>query len=95
MNTLSDEMTRILEEAAEGLKALEEQVITTEFDPENPFSIQAAIDYVERAIDAKIAPFRNNRLVQEAAAQIKAECRANVLHQVADHETDRGAKTLH
>jgi len=95
MNTLSDEMTRILEEAGEGLKLLEEEVITTQFDPDDPLSIQAAIDHVERAIDAKIAPFRNNRLVKEAADQIKVECRANILQQVAHHETDRGSRTLH
>jgi hypothetical protein len=88
-------MTRILEEVGEGLKALEEEVITTQFDPDDPLSVQAAIDHVEHAIDAKIAPFRDNRLVKQAADQIKAECRANILQQVADHDTDRCARTLH
>ena len=32
MATLPEKMTRILEEAAEGLKALEDEVITAEFD---------------------------------------------------------------
>ncbi|OTP77281.1 hypothetical protein PAMC26577_08465 [Caballeronia sordidicola] len=95
MAKLSDEMTRILEEASAGLKALEEEVIRTQFDPDDPASVQAAIDHVEHTIDAKIAPFRGNRLVEEAAEQIKAECRANILQQVADHDTDRGSRTLH
>jgi hypothetical protein len=92
---LSDEMTRILEEASEGLKALEEEVITTQFDPDDPASVQAAIDHVENAIDMKIAPYRGNRLVEEAADQIKEECRTNILQQVADHDTHRGSRTLH
>jgi hypothetical protein len=95
MATLSDEMTRILEEAAEGLKALEEEVITAEFDPDDPVSVEAAIAHVEAVIDAKIARFRGNRLVEEAADAIKAECRANILLQVADRDTDRGTRTLH
>jgi hypothetical protein len=92
---LSDEMTRILEEAGEGLKALEEEVITTQFDPDDPVSVQAAIDHVEHAIDAKIAPYRGNRLVEEAVDQIKAECRTNILQQVADHNTNRRSRTVH
>lgn len=95
MGQLSDEMTRILEEAGEGLKALEEEVITTQFDPDDPVSVQAAIDHVEHAIDAKIAPYRGNRLVEEAADQTKAECRTNILQQVADHNTDRRSRTVH
>ncbi|OTP65714.1 hypothetical protein [Caballeronia sordidicola] len=95
MATLSDEMTRILEEAAEGLKALEDEVITAEFDPDDPASVEAAIAHVEAVIDAKIARFRGNRLVDEAADAIKAECRANILAQVEAASTTRGTRTLH
>ena len=56
MAKISDEMTRILEEASAGLKALEEEVIRTQFDPDDPASVQSAIDHVEHSIDAKIAP---------------------------------------
>lgn len=95
MGKLSDELTRVLAEAAEGLKALEDEVITTRFDPDDPVSIQTAIDHVEHAIDTKIARFRGNRLVEEAADQIKAECRANILQQVEVASTNRGTRTLH
>jgi hypothetical protein len=91
---LSDMLTRTLAEAAEGLKALEEEVITTCFDPEDPLSVQAAIQYVEDKIDAKIARFDGNALVQEAANQ-KAECRANILEQVENADVSRGSRTLH
>jgi hypothetical protein len=53
MATLSDEMTRILEEAAEGLKALEDEVITAGFDADDPASVQAAIQHIDDTIDAK------------------------------------------
>ena len=95
MSKLSESMTRTLEEAAEGLKALEEEVITTCFDPEDPESAQAAIQYVEDSIDARIAQFDGNALVQEAANQIKAECRANILEQVENADVSRGSRTLH
>ncbi|SOE97276.1 hypothetical protein SAMN05414139_10374 [Burkholderia sp. D7] len=95
MNKLSDELTRVLAEAGEGLKALQEDVITTGFDPDDPVSVEAAIQHVEDTIDAKVARFYGNALVREAANQIKAECRANILQQVEAAGTHRGARTLH
>jgi hypothetical protein len=95
MAILSDETTRILEEAAEGLKALEDEVITAAFDPNDPTSVQAAIQHIDNTIDAKIARFRGNRLVEEAADAIKAECRANILLQATDRDTERGTRALH
>jgi hypothetical protein len=92
---LSESMTRTLAEAAEGLKALEDEVITTCFDPEDPESIQAAIPYVEDTIDARITRSQGNALVQEAANQVKAECRVNILEQVENADVSRGSRTLH
>jgi hypothetical protein len=92
---LSDALTRTLAEAGEGLKVLQEEVITAGFDPDEPASVEAAIQHVEATIDAKVARFRDNALVREAADQIKAECRANILQQVEAASTNRGARTLH
>ncbi|OTP76232.1 hypothetical protein [Caballeronia sordidicola] len=94
MATLSDQMTRILEEAAEGLKALEEEVITAEFNPDDPVSVEASIANVEAVKDAN-ARFRGNRLVDEASDAIKVECRVNILLQATDRDTVRGTRTLH
>jgi hypothetical protein len=95
MGKLSDELTRTLAEAGEGLKALQDEVIEAGFDPDDPASVQTAIQHVENTIDAKVARFRGNALVREAADQIKAECRANILQQVEVALTTRGTRTLH
>jgi hypothetical protein len=95
MATLPDEMTRILEEAAEELKALEDEVITAGFDPNDPASVQAAIQHIDDTIDAKISRFRGNRLVEEAAVAIKAECRVNILLQATERRTERSTRALH
>lgn len=95
MGKLSDELARTLAEAGEGLKALQDEVIEASFDPDDPASVQAAIEHVDATIDAKVARFHGNALVQEAADQIKAECRANILQQVEAATTNRGTRTLH
>jgi hypothetical protein len=95
MEKLADDVLQILAEAGEGLKALQDEVIEAGFDPDDPASVQAAIQHVEATIDAKVARFRGNRLVEEAADAIKAECRANILQQVEAASTTRGTQTLH
>ncbi len=95
MARLSDEVVQILAEAAEDLKVLEAEVITAQFDLDDVYSIEAAIAQVESHIDAAIARYRGNRLVEDAAAAIKAECRLAILQQAADRDTDRGPRTLH
>ena len=95
MATLSDEMTRILEEAAEGLKALEDEVITAGFDPDDPASVDAAIQHIDDTIDAKVARFRGNPSRRGSGDAIKAECRANILLQATAGDINRGTRTLH
>ena len=56
MNKLSDELTRVLAEAGEGLKALQEDVITTGFDPDDPVSVDAAIRHVVDGIVGTVRP---------------------------------------
>ena len=95
MGKLSDELALTLAEAGEGLKGLQDEVIETGFDPDDSASVQAAIQHVDDTIDAKVARFRGNALVREAADQIKAECRANILQQVEAVRANRGTRTLH
>lgn len=95
MAKLLDEMTRTLAEAGEGLQALQDEVIEAGFDPDDPASVQAAIQHVEATIDAKVARFQGNALVRAAADQIKAECRANIFAQVEAARTNCGTRTLH
>jgi glycyl-tRNA synthetase beta subunit len=58
-------------------------------------SVEASIQQVEDTIDAKVSRFYDNVLVREAANQIKAECRANILQQVEAAGTNRGTRTLY
>ena len=76
MATLSDEMTRILEEAAEGLQALEDEVITTGFDPDDPASVEAAIRHINERIDAKVVRWDEGA---GAATSSAAWCVASVI----------------
>ena len=61
MSKLSDESARTLAEAGEGLKALQDEVIEAGFDPDDPTSVQAAIQHVEDTIMRKSLAFAVTR----------------------------------
>src|SRR6267142_2658168 len=91
-----EHLADLLYEAVEGLKALESIELTVSIDDDcDPASIEAAIRQVEEAIDAHIPPYADNEFLAAAADQVKADCRANILQQVAAHEAGRADRTLH
>jgi len=73
-----DSLQRQLKEARKAFGTLDGQFATVSFDPENPESIGEAIREMERAIDAKVAPFRSNPLVANIVPQLKDKYRAAI-----------------
>ncbi|MCG7405738.1 MULTISPECIES: hypothetical protein [Caballeronia] len=63
------------------LEALEELVITVNFDRDDPASVEAAIQTVEASIDTAVAAYRGHPMVESAVAELKAECRAGLYEQ--------------
>ena len=95
MDDTPEPLSELLDEVARALQSLDDVVVTVSFDQDDPASIEAAIQAVEEAIDAKIAAFRGNDLVESAADQLKAECRAGILEQVEDANFDDTPRVLH
>jgi hypothetical protein len=74
-----DNLQRQLEDAQRAFKALDGQLATVRFDPDNPESIDAAIRTMESAIDDKVAPYRNNPFVAPLIPEMKAKYREAIL----------------
>lgn len=73
-----DGVRRELDELARFSKSLDGPLITLNYDPENEVSVREAMLQMERAIDAKAAPFGSNRLVMDLAARTKDEFRRRI-----------------
>ncbi len=73
-----DSVRRELDELARFSKALDGPLVTLNYDPEDKASVQEAIRQMERAVDAKAAPYRSNRLVMDLAAKTKDEFRRRI-----------------
>ncbi|WP_144156141.1 hypothetical protein [Paraburkholderia sp. BCC1885] len=81
--------------AADALDALRQLTITLSFDRDNPASIEAAIRELDTRIDATVTPFRGNAFIEEAARQIKRECRDHLLLHIAKRDADDPGRMLH
>ena len=70
-----DKLARQTDELARFAKAIDGDLVTVKFDPNDTTSVQEAIRQMERAVDAKAAPFRSNSLVMNLAVQTKEKFR--------------------
>jgi hypothetical protein len=70
-----------VEEAKRVLQSLNE-AIQLKLDPRDPQSAQRAIRRLDLDIDAKIAPYRHNRMVVEFAKKLKIESRQAIQKQM-------------
>jgi predicted nucleotide-binding protein len=79
-----DEMQMELQTAAEAFESLNGEFATVKFDADAPSSIDAAITEAERAIDAKLTPFRGNQMVEAIADDLKANFRQEIYRRAAE-----------
>jgi hypothetical protein len=79
-----DQFQRTLQEAGEAFKALDGQIATLRFSPDDPASIDRAIHEMEAAIDSKAAPYSDNSFVQPIVEQLKEKYRTAILERAAE-----------
>jgi hypothetical protein len=82
MNGL-DEFTRSLREAQETIEKLDGDLATVRFGPEDPASIEAAVQEMERVIDERVGRHANNPIVAPLVAGAKERFRQVILDKAA------------
>jgi hypothetical protein len=87
-----DQLGRQLTDASNALSALDGEITSVRFNPGDPASVEAAIGQVEDAIDAKIAPYRGNAMVESIAAGMKEKYREQLLERAAEERSSREGK---
>jgi hypothetical protein len=74
-----DKLQSELGAAQRAFSALDGEIATVSFDPQNPQSVHAAIQAMEDAVDCKVAPYRGNALVEGIVPKLKEKYRAAFL----------------
>jgi hypothetical protein len=78
-----DGLQRELADAAAALQELDGDIATVNFDPTDPTSVEAAVVQIEQTIDAKVASYRGNRIVDNFVAQMKDRYRQEIYDKAA------------
>jgi hypothetical protein len=89
-----DDLQRDLGQASQALEALGGELTTVKFDPNDPSSVDLAIADVEAAIDAKVASFRGNPIVEQFVEGIKEQYRSDLLERASAERFKRGATSM-
>ena len=88
-----DDLQRQLKDAGEAFTALDGELTTIRFDPDDQASVEAVIADVARAIDVKISPFAGNPFVEDVAAQMKAKYQEQILERAREMKGQETAST--
>ena len=78
-----DALKKQCDDAADALKALGGEINSVKFNPSEPSSVEAAVVQIEQTIDAKVAAYRGNRIVESIIGQMKDRCRQQIYDRAA------------
>jgi DNA-binding GntR family transcriptional regulator len=78
-----DQLTKQLEQAQQAIDELDGKLATVSFDPNDPASIDAAIQQANASFDAKVTAWADNPLVAQVAEGMKEQLRESIIQRAA------------
>lgn len=82
-----DKLKRSLEDLAKALSSLDGELGKVSFDPNDPQSIELAIQNMESLVDERVGSFGNNEAVQNLVGTFKEANRRAILDCAAEART--------
>lgn len=79
-----DKLQKDMEQAQRAFDQIDGQIASVQFDPNDPESIEAAIQETYRIIDEKVGQYASNPFVQPLMEQFKEACRDALLEKAAE-----------
>ena len=78
-----DKLQKTLGDAQRALNKLNGTVAELQFNPADPASVAAAIVEMEQAVDAKVAPYRGNAIIEPLVTKSKEAFRKAIEERAA------------
>lgn len=85
-----DKLQRDLKQAQQAMQAIDGELGSVNFDPNDPSSIEAAIASVEQMIDEKIGIYASNPIVGPMIDGMKEQYREGILEKAAEARLAEG-----
>jgi hypothetical protein len=75
-----DKLQKELAEFGKAVSSLDGTICELRFNPEDQGSVREAISQMERAVDTKVARWRNNKTIMDLAKEMKARFRQQIMN---------------
>ena len=79
-----DEFSRQIDDAQKALAALEGELGTVSFNPNDPASIEAAIRQAESTVDNCLGDYASNPIIGPLAEEMKEKYRESIIERAAE-----------
>jgi hypothetical protein len=87
-----DQLSRQLNDAQKALENLDGELGTVSFDPNDPASIEVAIQNVEAIIDDRLGQYPNNLIIAPLAEKMKEQYRESIIDRAALARIENGSE---
>lgn len=78
-----DQLSRQLADAKKALESLDGEFGSVSIDPDDPASIEAAIQSMEAIIDERLGPYASNPFIAPLAESMKEKYRESIIDRAA------------
>lgn len=84
-----NELSRKLKELEKAIAALDGEIGSVNFDPNNPQSIEVAIQKMEQAVDERVGDYSGNDMIEGIVSEVKERYRQAILERASEARNEQ------
>ncbi len=79
-----NELSRKMKELEKAIAALDGEIGSVNFDPNDPQSIEVAIQKMEQAVDERVGDYSRNDMIEGIVSEVKERYRQAILERASE-----------
>lgn len=87
-----NELSRKMKELEKAIAALDGEIGSVNFDPNDPQSIEVAIQKMEQAVDERVGDYSRNDMIEGIVSEIKERYRQAILERASEARNEQEDK---
>jgi hypothetical protein len=88
-----DELSRKMKELEMAIAALDGEIGSVNFDPNDPQSIEVAIQKMEQAVDERVGDYSRNDMIEGIVSEVKERYRQVILERASEARNEQEDET--
>ncbi|MDR7102850.1 hypothetical protein [Croceicoccus sp. BE223] len=84
-----DELSRKMKELEKAIAALDGEIGTVNFDPNDPQSIEVAIQKMEQTVDERVGDYSRNDMIEGIVSEVKERYRQAILERASEARNEQ------